>query len=277
MQGRGVCRESILLKTIYMQRRKFVKSSLLAASALTAGASSLQAAQKAAGKKALYELREYEMHFGTSENDLHNYFQHALIPALNKYGVKNVGIFKETGKSEPAKIYLLIPYSSWEDYPTVSAQVKSDADFVKASMDYMKQSPEKTPFTRYAGKLMIAFDGMPQLAAPANEPRIFELRTYEGYNEDAVTRKIKMFNDEEFKIFYRTKLTPVFFGEVISGKDLPCLTYMVTFRNMEERDKNWAAFGADADWKRVSALPEYVNSVSRITKIFLEPLPYSQV
>jgi hypothetical protein len=260
-----------------MQRRKFVTSSLLAASALTAVASSLKASQKNASQKALLELREYEIHFGASENDLHNYFEHALIPALNKYGVKNVGVFKEISKSEPAKIYLLIPYSSWENFPAVNAQVKSDADFKKASADYMKLPAEKVPFIRYTSKLMIAFDGLPQLAVPPKEPRIFELRTYESSNEEMAKSKIKMFNDEEFKIFYRTKLNPVFFGEVVSGKDLPCLTYMVTFSNMEERDKNWAAFGADADWKRIVALPEYANNVSRITKIFLEPLPYSQV
>ncbi len=259
-----------------MQRRNFVKSSLIAATALTAG-KPLQASQNPAQQKALLELREYEIHFGASENDLHNYFQHALIPALNKYGVKNVGVFKETSKSEPAKIYLLITYASFETFPVINAQIKTDDDFKKASTDYMKLPAEKVPFIRYTSKLMIAFDGLTQLAVPAKEPRIFELRTYESANEDAAARKIKMFNDEEFKIFYRTKLTPVFFGEVIAGKDLPCLTYMITFSNMEEREKNWAAFGADADWKRVSALPEYANTVSRITKIFLEPLAYSQV
>ena len=260
-----------------MQRRKFVKASLLAASALTAGAAPLQASPKTTQQKALLELREYETHFATSENDLHNYFEHALIPALNKYGVKNVGVFKETSKSEPTKIYLLIPYSSWEEFPAINAQIKTDGDFIKASADYMKLPAEKVPFTRYTSKLMIGFDNFPQLIAPQKEPRIFELRTYESANEDAAKRKIKMFNEEEFKIFYRTRLTPVFFGEVIAGKDLPCLTYMVTFKNMEERDKNWAAFGADADWKRVSAMPEYSNNVSRITKIFLEPVTYSQV
>jgi hypothetical protein len=86
-----------------------------------------------------------------------------------------------------------------------------------------------------------------------------------------------MFNDEEFPIFYRTKLTPVFFGEAIAGANLPCLTYMITFKNMEERDRNWAAFGADADWKRVSSDPKYANTVSNIRRVFLEPFPYSQV
>jgi hypothetical protein len=124
---------------------------------------------------------------------------------------------------------------------------------------------------------MIAFDGLPKMIVPESGPRIFEVRTYEGYSEDAVARKIKMFNNEEFTIFNRVKLNPVFFGEIIAGPNLPALTYMVTFKNMEERDKAWKAFGPDPDWQRVSKLPEYANSVSRIFKTFLEPLPYSQV
>ncbi len=77
-----------------------------------------------------------------------------------------------------------------------------------------------------------------------------------------------MFNEEEFPIFYKTKLNPVFFGEAIAGANLPCLTYMITFKNMEERDKNWAAFGADADWKKVSADVKYANTVSNIRRVF---------
>jgi hypothetical protein len=64
---------------------------------------------------------------------------------------------------------------------------------------------------------------------------------------------------------------------VLAGDQMPCLTYMLVFENMEERDRNWAAFGNDPDWKRVSAAPEYANTVSKITKIFLEPMGYSQI
>jgi hypothetical protein len=124
---------------------------------------------------------------------------------------------------------------------------------------------------------MIGFDGHPVIEIPAKGPRIFEMRTYEGYSEDAVRRKIKMFNESEFPIFYRTKLTPVFFGELVAGKNLPGLTYMITFKDMAERDANWAAFGADEDWKKLLADPQYANTVSNIIRIFLEPLPYSQV
>jgi hypothetical protein len=46
---------------------------------------------------------------------------------------------------------------------------------------------------------------------------------------------------------------------------------------MEERDKNWAAFGADPDWKKLSADPQYANTVNNIIKIFLVPTSYSQI
>jgi hypothetical protein len=124
---------------------------------------------------------------------------------------------------------------------------------------------------------MRAFDGLPKLVAPAKTPRIFELRTYEGYSEDALRRKIKMFNEGELDIFKRTKLNAVFFGEVIIGTHLPCLTYMVSFKNMEEHDASWKAFVADPEWQRISKLPEYANTVSKIHKVMLEPLAFSQI
>ena len=86
-----------------------------------------------------------------------------------------------------------------------------------------------------------------------------------------------MFNEVEMDIFKKTNLNMVFFGEEIAGKDLPCLTYMLAFRDMEERDINWKGFSSDPDWKRVRSLQEYADTVSSITQIFLKPLPYSQL
>jgi hypothetical protein len=258
-----------------MKRRNFIQTAAIT-SALLAGKLSYAAPAKS-GKKELFELREYEIHFGGNQNALHTYLEKALIPALNKFGVKNVGVFKEIGKSEPAKVYVLIVYPSMEEYGDINMKVKSDNDFKQNSAEWDKLPAEKPVFNRYSSSLLLAFDNMPALKVPAKEQRIFELRTYEGYNEDAVRRKIRMFNDEEFTIFDRTKLNRVFFGEAIAGPNLPCLTYMVTFKNMEERDKNWAAFGADADWKKVSNDPQYANTVSNIRRVFLEPVPYSQI
>ncbi|RFS14936.1 NIPSNAP family protein [Emticicia sp. C21] len=234
-------------------------------------------AQSPAPKKEFYEIREYELRFGSPASNLENYFKNALIPTLNRLGVKNVGVFKEIGKSEPAKIYVFIPYTSIEQYATIKNQLNSDEKFKELSQDYNSLLPDKAPYARYTTSLLLAFDGLPQMIKPGTEQRFFELRTYESFSEDAARRKRKMFNEDEIKIFYNTKLYPVFFGEVVAGEHQPCLTYMLTFKNMEERDANWKAFSADADWKRVSALPEYANTVSRIIRVFLEPTTYSQI
>lgn len=219
-----------------MDRRKFVGASMLTAASFST--QSVLAGDNQAAKKELYEWREYEIKFGSGQAGLHQYLEKALIPALNKQGVKTVGAFRELGKSEPAKIYLLFAYPSFEQYFSIRENLKKDAAFLEAGQAYDKITPDKAVYTRMNTSLLIAFDGLPIMKKPADGQRIFELRTYEGYNEDAVKRKIKMFNDEEFPIFNKTGLNSVFFGEKIAGANCPCLTYMLWFRNMEERDKN---------------------------------------
>lgn len=262
-----------------MQRRKLLQSSIAAATGMVAvGIGPAIAGARYAPQKEIYELREYEMRFGGNQSVLEDYFKTALIPALNKYGVKTVGVFKEWGKSDPAKIYLLVPYASFETYQSVNSKVKADADYIKNSAAYNSVPVDKALYSRFTSSLMLAFDGFPQLAvASSGASRIFELRTYEGYSEDAVRRKIKMFNDGEFPIFKRAKLEPVFFGEVIAGDKLPRLTYMLGVNSMEERDKGWEIFLADPEWKKLLADPQYANTISSIIKTFLVPVPYSQI
>ncbi len=255
-----------------MNRRKFVASSLLAVPALAETQSTQVAPQKA-----FYELRTYQFRFGAPQAGLDNYLKDALIPALNRQGVKNVGVFREWGKSDPPKLTVLIPYPSAEAFTTMAGKLAGDSAFTQASQEYATLTPDKIPFSRYTSSLLSAFDGLPQLAVPAKEGRIFELRTYEGYSEDAVRRKIKMFNVDELPIFYKVKLNPVFFGEVVAGEHMPCLTYMLVFKDMAERDANWKEFSANPDWKRISPLPEYANTVSNIIRVFLEPVAYSQI
>jgi len=260
-----------------MQRRKFLQSSLVATAGIVVASNpAIAAGDRQTVQKEVYEWREYEMRFGADKGQLENYFKTALIPALNKFGVK-VGVFKDLTSSEPAKFYLLTTYSSVENYFSVNAKVKADADYLKNSATYDSISADKSLYIRFSSSLMIAFDGWPKIVIPTEKSRIFELRTYEGYSEDAVRRKIKMFNDGEFPIFQRAKLNPVFCGEVIAGEKLPRLTYLITCNGMEERDKGWSAFVADPEWKKLVSDPQYANTISKISNTFLIPTSYSQV
>ena len=259
-----------------MQRRNFVKSSLLTASALGAGFS-LSAAENKAAAKEFYELRVYDLKEVGRQAALDEYFQNALIPALNKFGSKQVGVFRELAKPDSLKVWLLIPYSSFDVYLSVSKKVKEDESYKKAAAVYNAIPKDNNIYTRYTTSLLIAFDGMPKIIVPKKDPRVFELRTYESYSEDAAGRKIKMFNKEEFPIFYRTGLIPVFFGEVIAGDHMPCLSYLLTFPDLETKEKNWKTFIADEKWKVISKLPEYADTVSKVISTMLAPVGYSQV
>ena len=200
-----------------------------------------------------------------------------MIPALTKQGINNVGAFEEIGDALPKNIYLLITYNELDGYQKVLDNLKEEQVFLKASEAYDKTAQEDFPVERYVTSLFTAFEGIPKLIRPAEGSMVFELRTYEAYNEDAFQRKVKMFNESELAIFDEVGLHSVFFGEKIAGPQMPCLTYLLAFKDMAERDANWSKFGPNPEWQRISKLPEYANTVSNIYRVFLRPLPYSQL
>ncbi|MCH5596455.1 NIPSNAP family protein [Niabella ginsengisoli] len=231
----------------------------------------------AQNSKQIYELRVYELRFGGARGVLEKYFEKALFPTLNKYGIKDIGAFEEISKEDPAKLYLLIPYASMEAFGKTVERLETDTLFKELSKEFDFISADKTPYTRISSMLMSAFSGLPQLVKPKKSQKLFEVRTYESHNEAASFNKISMFNDEELKVFQQTGLHSVFFGQNIIGEHLPCLTYMLAFDSMEEREANWRKFGANPDWKRISSDVKYANNINKIRRVFLTPLPYSQL
>jgi hypothetical protein len=229
------------------------------------------------GQKEYYELRTYSIPFNGSEQALHDYLEDTLLPALNRYGVENIGVFEALGDPTPKQIVLLIPYKDISAYGDVIAALAADTNYLEKRKAYDAVPHNKRVYTRFSSSFYIAFDGLPQIVKPKEGSQLFELRTYEGYSEDAVRRKVKMFNEEEFSIFDATGLHSIFFGEQVSGPMMPALTYMLSFSSMEERDANWKKFIVHPEWKRVSGLEEYAHSVSDIKRTFLKPLSYSQL
>ena len=155
--------------------------------------------------------------------------------------------------------------------------LKSDTAFKNASESYDKTEEQMFPYETYTTSFFIAFEGFPNVVKPNNDDSLFELRIYEGYNEDAFQRKVKMFNDSEFKIFEDVGLRPVFFGEQIAGENMPNLTYLLAFKDMNDHDVTWEKFGPHPEWQRIVNLPEYANTVSNIRRVFLKPLSYSKL
>lgn len=269
-----------------MKRRKFFKNSLataVGASAVGASGLGLSAHHPASAHssqqttKEYYELRAYELKSGGKLAVFEDYLSKAVIPALNKIGIQNIGVFTEMGLPEPPKLYMLIPYKSIEEFATAQEQMRQQNVYQNNSEAYMQATPTNLNFIRMDNYLMEAFDVIPQMKVPEKGKRIFELRNYESFSEEAGIRKVEMFNEDEMEIFYKTGLTPVFFGKTMIGQDLPNLIYMLVFEDMEERDRNWKKFIDHPDWKKASGLEKYANTVSQVKRTFLLPTDYSQI
>jgi hypothetical protein len=262
-----------------MERRNFVKSSFLLPALpgiLISGSTDLPKKKKLEW----YEWRVYSLKNETQQKMVEDYFQQALIPAMNRQGSKNIGLFRELKPEAQTRLFALIPYPDMNSYLETETKLAKDAAYQTAAREYLTAPSTSPAYDRIQSSLMKAFDGMPVMDVPEKKDRIFELRRYESASESAGRKKIEMFNQAgEIAIFKRVGLTPVFFGETIIGEMRPNLTYMLTFDDMPEHDKNWKSFIADPDWKRISSIPEYADSkiVSRITRTFLAPCIASQV
>ena len=86
-----------------------------------------------------------------------------------------------------------------------------------------------------------------------------------------------LFRSGEINIFVRLGFNPVFYAQTIIGGKQPNLVYMTTFDNKKSRDEHWKAFGADSEWNRIKALPEYDHAMTKAEIHFLTPAEYSQI
>ncbi|WP_420320650.1 NIPSNAP family protein [Flagellimonas sp.] len=225
----------------------------------------------------VYEFRTYELEFFRSADVLHNYFKDALIPALNRQGIQNIGAFEEAGDALPKKIYLLVAYANIQAFQDSQDALAQDAQYLKDAHDYLVAGEDVIPYKRISTSLIRSSTGFPNLIKPSGEANLFELRIYESANEDALRRKVKMFNDAEFPIFEDAGLPMLFFGVNIAGDQMPCLTYMLALKDMEAHAEGWSKFIAHPEWQRIIKVEEYANSMNDIIRVFLKPLPYSQL
>jgi len=259
-----------------MNRRQFLAISSTASLAAMTGAAP---AAEGSSEREYYDLKQYSIETADQKKKMDAFLKEAAIPALNRLGMKPVGVFYPAEGLSP--IYLLLRHPSPESVCTLNARLAEDSEFLSAGAEFIDAPASAPAFKRSENSLMIAFRGMPRMETPAQGPaRVFQLRTYESPSVKTNLKKIEMFNDAgEIKLFREVGLNPVFFGQTIVGTKMPNLTYMLGFKNMDEQKAAWKRFGAHPEWKRLSAMPEYAdkNILCGITNLSLLPAEYSQV
>lgn len=265
-----------------MKRSAFIKTTLTAslAGSVLPAISSAENNEKKEQQTEFYEMRIYTLKDETQQKLVEGYYQNAAIPALNKLGSKNIGVFTEMKPEGQTKIFVLVPFKSADAFFKMENQLLADAAYRQAGAAYLNSPATAPAYDRIESSLLQAFKTTPNLLPTEKKQRFFELRRYESASELTGKKKIEMFNETgESAIFKRLGFKPVFFAETLIGEMRPNLTYMITFDDMADHDAKWKSFGGDAEWKRISSMPEYSDklNVSHITSTFLLPTAYSQI
>ncbi len=228
-----------------------------------------------------YELRIYKIFDYEKQQIAENYLKTALIPALNRMGVDRVGVFSNLADENDHSLFMLIPFSSIDQFTNMNQTLAKDADYKAKAASYFKRNKKTAVYQRIESRFMKAFEGIPVLEIPKysteKKDRLFELRLYESPTEDHARRKVKMFNEGEIDIMRDVKLAPIFFGETLIGPDVPNLVYMLSGTDEASHGQHWKDFLAHPEWIRIKEIEEYKGTVSSIKKWMLTPTSYSQL
>ncbi|MCK4919413.1 MAG: NIPSNAP family protein [Bacteroidales bacterium] len=228
-----------------------------------------------------YQFKTYTLDTDEQELTTDNYLKEAFLPGLKKLGINNVGVFKpRPGTDSLKKIYVLIPFSTLEQFNSLEGKLAKDEAYLTAGSEYINASYDQPPYQRIESTLMIAFEDMPFMETPKlddpREDRVYELRSYESATENYHKTKVDMFNaGGEVKLFASLDFNAVFYASVISGSKMPNLMYMTTFSDEASQSAHWTAFREAPEWLELKAVEKYKNSVSHIDKYYLYPTEYS--
>lgn len=276
-------------------RRSFITTSLAAGAALASSARA--ATPAAAASREYYELRCYGLKADTrlkanaERAPLDAYLESALLPALDKRGVKNVGVFTEIKVDKPAgtsaplpdsPVWVLIPHATLEAFAAIGAELNSDPAVQKAGAGYLEAEKARPAFERIDTWVYRAFKGMPKMEIPAfaksRAPgRVYEMRDYESHSELKALNKMAMFDEGETQLMRDLGMSPMFFGQAIAGPNLPHLRYVTGASDLATHLANWKKFGPDPRWKAMSGDPRWAGNTSKNTARFVVPTAYSQL
>ncbi|MDQ6704599.1 MAG: NIPSNAP family protein [Acidobacteriota bacterium] len=247
----------------------------------TAGASLLSSAAGADGKNQYFQLEYFYLRNGSQPQRANDFFANYFLPAAKRIGLGPLGFFSPVIGERSPYILLLASHPSLDSFGSMFSRLGADPEFEKGMAKF--HLPGDPGYTRRENIVLRAFDAMPALQIPAPDDkrpaRIFELRTYESNDLNTLHRKIKMFEGGEMGIFKRLGMSPVFFGEAIAGRNLPSLTYMLSYADLATREKLWNDFGSDPEWVKMRAKPGNTDAeiVSNIGNAILRPTPFSEI
>ncbi|HJV20034.1 MAG TPA: NIPSNAP family protein [Sediminibacterium sp.] len=226
-------------------------------------------AQTASGRD-YYLVKVYHCSSLQQIQQVEAYVGKEMIPFLHRNGVAKVGVFLpiDNDTATDKQLYLWIPLNRLDQLARIENRFGNINPYADTGLLETPVSNGTAPYNRIETSLSeaFAFHKRYHIAAdftPSPET-VYEFRSYESSTENLHLRKVHMFNQGgEIALFKKLGFNAVFYARVIAGAQMPNLIYMTRFRNRADREEHWKRFGNSPEWKTMSAMPKYVNTVSK--------------
>jgi hypothetical protein len=230
-----------------------------------------------------YLLKTYLCNNASQIAMVDDYLSNLYLPALRKQGIDKVGVFKPLGQDTSAvqRVFIFIPVKTLKMVDKLEQAMEQPDPFAPKGNALEDAPADKPAFARVETILLKAFAGMPHWRAPvlsgSAAEKVYELRSYEGATEQLYRRKVHMFDKGgEIELFDKLGFNAVFYAQVLAGARMPNLMYMTSFNNMNDRNAHWDVFRNHPEWKAMSSLPQYKNTVSKSEVILMKATSYSE-
>ena len=106
---------------------------------------------------------------------------------------------------------------------------------------------------------------------------IYETRVYRCL-PGRLPALLKRFENTTLKLWEKHGIKQAGFWTTVIGESSQTLYYMLAWESLAEREKKWAAFGADPEWLSARAKTEENGPiVANVKNFILAPTPYSSV
>ena len=245
----------------------------------------------AAPAREYVEFRKYTVANAAKRAQLVEILDRALIPGLNRQGIRPVGVFvpiaNVTGPTASAaeqeryalNVFVAIPHKTADSFANANIRLVADAQFMRDAAPIFEATSQDPVYTRCDTSLLYNFPTMPVMEVPDLGPdRVFQWRLYRSFNIERNVAKIHMFDQGgELPLFREVGLTPIFFGDTVAGAKLPAFEYMLGFPSAEARVEAWRTFIPHPKWVAMRNLPEYADTATEIDNVILTPSPGSQI
>jgi hypothetical protein len=212
------------------------------------------------------------------------YLKMIYLPHLHQQGIANVGVFEpitnDTAKDKTIMVW--IPLSSIDQLDRLDQQKEAIDPLKENSLLSLVTTNGALPYNRLETTISKSFKYQPQFqnttSFPKTSENIYEFRSYESADESIFLKKLHMFNEgKEIELFKSLKFNALFYSKVIAGNSMPNLLYITRFSNLADREVHWKIFEDDPNWKKMSNLSVYLNTVSKADIVLMRAKPYSDL